>query len=261
MTVYRKFARIYAAGDYCEFSRKMSEYLPGVLEALGIHPTTILDLACGEGTFALAANEMGYSVTGLDVSGEMLAFALKNSRSSRADVDFVRADMRALPFLHGFDLATCWFDSLNYILNPNEMVAVFRGVARALRPEGLFIFDVNTIYGLAVNWREHPCYVRKDGDGIFEVHRQDFDFETGLAEMQITGFIETGEHTWTRVEEEHRERAYSQKEIRGFLEDAGFQVLASWGSLRDRSEPTPETPRVWYVAKTRPPRQGRHEST
>ena len=73
--------------------------------------------------------------------------------------------------------------------------------------------------------------------------------KTGLAEMHITGFIRSGT-TWTRVEEEHRERGYSQQEIRTYLKAAGFEVLASWGSFRDRSEPTCESPRVWYIAKT-----------
>ena len=260
MSVYREFARIYAGGDYCEFSRKMGEYLPPALDALEVKPRTVLDIACGEGTFALAAAGMGYSVTGVDLSEQMLGFARGITRREGADVAFVRADMRALPFVGGFDLATCWFDSLNYILDPEDLKKVFRGVALALNEYGIFIFDMNTIHGLAVNWREHPCYVRKDADGIFEVHRQDYDFETGLASMQITGFIKEGE-TWKRIEEEHRERGYSQQDVKMYLRDAGFEVLASWASLRDRSEPVGDSPRVWYVAKTgRSPAES-HERT
>jgi SAM-dependent methyltransferase len=249
MSVYGEFARIYAAGDYCEFSRKMGEYLPAALDALEVSPRTVLDIACGEGTFALAAAGMGYSVTGVDFSEQMLGFARDSIRRDGADVALVRADMRALPFAGGFDLATCWFDSLNYILDPEDLRAVFREVALALNRYGLFIFDMNTIHGLAVNWREHPCYVRRDADGIFEVHRQGYDFETGLAFMHITGFIRDGT-TWKRIDEEHRERGYSQQDIARYLGDAGFEVLASWGSFRDRSEPDGDTPRVWYVAKT-----------
>lgn len=261
MSIYGRFARIYAAGDYSEFSRKMGECLPAALKALGVSPTAVLDLACGEGTFALLATEMGYNVTGLDVSEHMLGFARENTRGAGADVDFVRADMRALPFARGFDLVTCWFDSLNYILDPDELMMVFQGVAQALRVGGLFIFDMNTIHGLAVNWRENPCYVRKDGDWIFEVHRQDFDFETGLAHMHITGFTRNEDDTWSRMDEEHHERAYPQKDIHEFLGNSGFQILASWGSFRDRSEPTTESPRVWYIAKTGARSAGRHERT
>jgi SAM-dependent methyltransferase len=248
MPIYGEFARIYAGGDYLEFSRKMGEYLPASLEALEARPGNILDLACGEGTFALKAAELGFRVTGLDISETMLGFARDRIRAAGADVDFVRADMRAMPFAGGFDLVTCWFDSLNYILDSDDLRAVFHGIAGALDEGGLLIFDMNTAYGLAVNWRENPCYVRQDSAGVFEVHRQDYDFETGLAYMHITGFIKSGS-TWRRIDEEHRERAYGQQEIHSYLRAAGFQVLASWGSFRDRSEPTGESPRVWYIAK------------
>jgi SAM-dependent methyltransferase len=249
MSIYRKFARIYTGGKYTDFSSKMCEYLPAALSALDVGPGDILDIACGEGTFAVSASGLGFHLTGLDRSEEMLEFARTRARRTGANVDFVRADMRAIPFVGRFDLATCWYDSLNYILKQPELVAVFRNVAGALRPGGLFIFDMNTTHGLAVEWRENPCYVMQDNAAVFEVHRQEYDFESGIAHMHITGFVRDGT-TWERIDEYHRERAYTQKVIRGSLHDAGFQVLASWGSFRDRSEPTSESPRVWYVAKT-----------
>jgi hypothetical protein len=113
---------------------------------------------------------------------------------------------------------------------------------------------------LAVNWREHPCYVRNDAEGIFEVHRQDYDFESGLAHMHITGFVREG-NAWKRIDEEHRERGYSQQDVKRYLRDAGFEVLASWGNLRDRSEPTGDSPRVWYVAKIGHSPARRHKRT
>jgi SAM-dependent methyltransferase len=250
MSVYRKFARIYTDGDYSDFSRKMCEYLPAALKALEARPTCILDIACGEGTFAVAATQLGYRVTGLDSSQEMLGCARERARNAGVNVNFVRADMRAIPFAGGFDLATCWFDSLNYLLAPGDLLKAFRGVAGALRQGGLFIFDMNTVHGLAVDWRENPCYIRNDTDTIFEVHRQDYDFETGVAHMHITGFVRDRDD-WTRIDEHHRERAYPQGEIQACLSNSEFQVLASWGSFRDRSEPTSESPRVWYVAKSR----------
>jgi SAM-dependent methyltransferase len=249
MSIYRKFAKIYTDGDYTDFSSKMCEYLPAVLEALDVRPTHILDLACGEGTFAVSASRLGFRLTGLDQSGEMLEFARRRAHDAEVNVSLVRADMRAVPFVGRFDLVTCWYDSLNYILKQRELVAAFRDVAKALRPGGLFIFDMNTAHGLAVEWRENPCYVQRDTDAVFEVHRQEYDFEGGIAHMHITGFIRDGTG-WERIDEHHYERAYTQESIRESLGDAGFQMLAAWGSLRARSEPTPESPRVWYVAKS-----------
>jgi SAM-dependent methyltransferase len=157
-------------------------------------------------------------------------------------------NMSNMIFEDSFDLVTCWFDSLNYLVEPRDLVRTFKGVAGALVEGGLFIFDMNTIHGLAVTWRENPCYVEGDTAGTFEVHRQEYDFETGIATMSITGFIRKGT-AWMRVDEEHQERGYSRQDIHRYLRDAGFEVLASWGNFRDRSEPTVESPRVWYIAK------------
>lgn len=251
MGIYEKFAYIYAAGEYPDFSRRMAEILPSVLQHLDVRPESVLDLACGEGTFATALARQGFKVTGLDISSEMLALARERVREAGVAVELRHGDMRALTFDHEFDLVTCWFDSLNYLLDSTDLKKTFKGVRNALKPAGLFIFDMNTIYGLAVNWREYPCYVQKDTAGMFEIHSQDYDFEANIATMRITGFLKEGD-LWSRVDEEHRERGYSQREIRSLLEDSGFQVLAVWGSFRDMSDAGPESGRVWYAAKTLP---------
>lgn len=64
MGVYREFARFYAAGLYPEYSRRMAELLPPVLERFRAKPTTILDLACGEGTFAVIMAQRGFKSNG-----------------------------------------------------------------------------------------------------------------------------------------------------------------------------------------------------
>jgi SAM-dependent methyltransferase len=248
MGIYGKFAEIYSRSSYPDFSTKMAELLPGVLERLAFEPQSILDVACGEGAFAVAMAARGYAVTGVDISDRMLAYARERVSHSGSSVDFVRGDMRALHFDAAFDLATCWFDSLNYVVAPDDLRSTLEGVHRALRQDGLFIFDMNTIYGLAVTWREYPVWIQHDEDNMFEVHRAEYDFESNIAVMRITGFVKDGP-AWRRIDEEHRERAYSQGEIRKLLASAGFQVLACWGSFSDMSEATPESGRVWYVAK------------
>jgi SAM-dependent methyltransferase len=251
MGTYEKFAEIYSRGDYGDFSTKMAEALPAVLKDLEFEPKTILDVACGDGTFAIAMAGKGYHVTGLDISKHMLRYARLKAGKTGVDVDLVLGDMRSLHFNAAFDLTTCWFDSLNYLVDPTDLRRALDGIRRALRKEGLFIFDMNTIYGLAVSWRKHPAWIQHDDDRIFEVHQAEYDFEANIATMRITGFIKDGS-SWRRVDEEHRERAYSQAEVRRYLEEAGFLVLACWGSLHEMSEPTAESGRIWYVAKKTP---------
>jgi SAM-dependent methyltransferase len=65
---------------------------------------------------------------------------LTQARSAHPDARWVRADVRALPFTEGFDLAVS-FGALGHFL-PAERPALFAGVYRALRPGGVFAFPV-----------------------------------------------------------------------------------------------------------------------
>ena len=75
MTQYGDFAKTYAEGDYTNHSGKMAEILPGLLSEYDIDAEKILDLACGEGTFARKTTGNGYEVKGIDLSEELIQIA------------------------------------------------------------------------------------------------------------------------------------------------------------------------------------------
>jgi ubiquinone/menaquinone biosynthesis C-methylase UbiE len=153
MSFYNKFAYFYTKGPYPKYSQRMVELLPPVLARFDAQPQTILDIACGEGTFAVAMTKKGFRVTGFDRSPQMLEFARERAERENAKVEFLHQDMRSLAFDEQFDLVTCWFDSLNYVLELEGIQKTFVDVHRALRKAGLFVFDMNTVYGLAVDWQ------------------------------------------------------------------------------------------------------------
>lgn len=248
MNVYQDFAHLYTRGDYPKFSERMAALLPAILKKFGASPRTVLDVACGEGSFAVTMAERGYAVTGVDRSAEMLKLAREKADKSGLEIEFIEQDMRALSLEKEFDLVTCWYDSLNYLLDIDDIRACYSGVNRALRPGGAFIFDMNTLYGLGVLWQRRPCEVCQDTSEIFEVHMKSYDFEKNIAAMRIIGFIGAG-GTWTRIDEEHKERGYTLGEIHSSLRKCGFHVAATWDNPEDMSEPKPESGRIWVVAK------------
>ncbi|MFC1999752.1 class I SAM-dependent DNA methyltransferase [Chloroflexota bacterium] len=248
MTVYGDFARCYTKGPWAEFSQGVAAELPGVLDLFGEHPHAILDLACGEGTFAVAMASRGYQVTGVDSSTQMLEFARDRAAKENANVEFLLRDMRSLDFVERFNLVTCWFDSLNYLLELSHLEEAFTGVYRALRRGGLFVFDMNTIYGLAVGWQRQPYYVQTDTDEMFEVGFPSYDREHKVATLMVRGFVKDGDR-WYRVSEEHRERGYNLKEIRLCLKRTGLRELACWDDLEERNKVTGASERVWFVTR------------
>ena len=248
MHIYDTFAVTYTQGPYPRYSLQMAEILPHVLTRLGHWPRTLLDVACGEGAFAVHMAGQGYAVTGVDLSPRMLEIAQERARLASVAVEFVQQDMRALDLPGRYDLVTCWFDSLNYLLTADDLTRAFRGVCEALAEDGLFLMDMNTLYGLAVEWQRNACYVQQDTPDILELHRPSFDHETGIATLQIDGFLRDGAR-WLRYSEVHQERGYPLAEIRACLDEAGLEEVACWGSLREYTPPQPQSGRVWFAAR------------
>ena len=248
MSLYEKFAGVYHRGPYPAFALRMAEVLPVVLERFDCHPTRLLDIACGEGSFSAAMAHRGLHVTGLDRSKQMLAFGRQRSQTERLDIDWVEGNLRHLPFSSSFDLVTCWFDSLNYLLECEHLRQAFTGVQRALKPGGVFIFDMNTIYGLAVGWTRQAIYVQQDYPDLLELHRTQFDYDRLLARVTVTAFERQGD-TWMRFDEEHLEKGYPVEEILSELENSGLQALGSFGNFLEMSEVKPESGRAYFVAQ------------
>jgi len=248
MPIYDEFAEIYEKGSYPAFAARIAELLPALLERFGAVPKSLLDVACGEGTFAVAMAKTGLQVTGIDLSTRMIDLARRRAENEDVDIRLLCHDMCDLPFAGEFDLVTCWYDSLNYLLSESLLRNAFDAAHRALAPGGLYAFDMNTVYGLAVNWRRTECYVQRDAAGVFEVHRPRYDFETDIATLQITAFVQEGDR-WRRVEEQHRERGYRLEVIREFLRDTGFAELGVFANLRDLTPPSGESGRLFFFCR------------
>ena len=249
MPIYDQFASIYQRGPYVRFSQGLAEsVLPEYLKDLGFEPTDLLDIACGEGSFAVAMSKQGYQVTGIDQSQRMIELAKERTRDEKEPVNFLVEDMRSIPFESVFDLCTCFFDSLNYMLSVNDLLEAFQNAYGALRPGGFFIFDMNTIYGLAVDWMRAETYIQNEADDFMEIHRQSFDYENQIATMEITIFKKR-RRFWERIDETHRERGYPIADIQFLIAQTGFEIAGMYGSLSKRTDVQTTSPRVWFAVR------------
>ena len=248
MTIYKEFALVYHLGPYTAYSLRMAELLPNVLDHFDCHPQSLLDLACGEGSFSIHEAQTGLRVTGVDASASMLQIARIQAAGQAVKGQFLEMDMRNLDFDSSFDLVTCWFDSLNYLLELADLEKTFRGVEKAIKPRGLFIFDMNTIYGLAVLWQQPAYTIQQDTPELVEIHRSSFDYDRSTATVNITAFIQA-DQGWQRMDEIHQERGYPLAQINDLLAVCGCEVLGCYGNLHDLSEPELDSGRVWFVAQ------------
>lgn len=248
MIIYDRFASAYQRGPYLRFSQNLVEsVLPDYLNEIGVKPSKLLDMACGEGSLAVGMAKLGYQVTGIDQSHKMIDLAKERANQADVDVTFLVEDMRSLHFNGEFRLVTCFFDSLNYLLTIRDLQDAFNGAYRALQPGGFFIFDMNTIYGLSVDWMREETYIQNEAKDFIEIHRQSYDYENQIATMDVTIFMEHGA-CWERIDETHRERGYPIADIQFLLNETGFMIAGMYGSLKNRTDVQTTSPRVWFTA-------------
>ncbi len=221
------------------------EYVVRIFGRFHSDPKTILDLACGTGIPTIMLARRGYRLTGVDRSPEMLA-ALESKRGD-LPIATIRADMREFEVPEPLAAAICLYDSMNYLLTEDDLVRCFRCVRAAVMTGGLFVFDMNTIFGLAEHWGARTT-AREAGD-IYSIWQNSYDQETRVSTLHLT-FWEKPEpgKAGERFEEIHQERAYAPEEVERCLRAAGYAEVHFFqhGSF---IEPGPSTTRMMVVAR------------
>jgi ubiquinone/menaquinone biosynthesis C-methylase UbiE len=219
-----------------EFCNRMAEYTLKILEKFGFEPETILDVCCGTGTALLHFSKKGYEVSGLDRSRGMLDEARKKLRCRKASLyqrslprfEIVKTKRKNRKHLRQYDLATSYFDSLNFMLTERDLKTAFRSVYRHLRPGGWFIFDMNTINMFKTLWNEHPWVGVKD-DMIWIMRSE---FLKNKLKTRLKGtFLSKQGRDWQRYDELLYERAYPNQKIKAMLREVGFQIKGYYKCL------------------------------
>ncbi len=101
----------------------------------------ILDLGCGTGRHALELSQRGYRVTCLDLSSVLLNLAKQKSGEENCCAQFVKADMRYIPFSQVFDTVLSFFTTFGYFKNDEENLGTLKSMAAVLKSGGYFFLD------------------------------------------------------------------------------------------------------------------------
>ncbi len=219
-------------------------------KALAVERNVVVDLGCGTGTLTELLADRGCDMIGIDASQEMLNIALEKREKSGKEILYLCQDMRELELYGtaGAVISVC--DSLNYLLEEEEMLRVFRLVNNYLYPGGVFLFDFNTVYK----------YETVIGDSVIAENREDcsfiwenyYDAEGQINEYDLTIFARTenqdGEDIFRRFTETHYQRGYTLEEMRGMVEKAGMEFVRA-EDADTRGEVREESERIYVIAR------------
>ena len=244
---YTSFAQVYDMFmdnvDYPAWSK----YLIQLLKEYQVEDGLVLDLGCGTGNMTELLAKEGYDMIGVDNSEDMLEIASEKRAESGLNILYLLQDMREFELYGTVKAVVSICDSINYILEEDDLREVFSLVNNYLDPKGMFIFDLNTKYKYEQMGETTIAENREEGSFIWENY---FDEESAVNEYDLTLYIREDGESYRRFEEVHYQRAYDLKTIDRLLADAGMELTAAYDAftkepVRDDSE------RIYVVARPR----------
>lgn len=225
----------FVGADYDDISALISS----VLYSFDISGGKILDLACGTGEITQRFCKLGFDMTGLDLSGNMLIKARE-----KCSAKFIKGDMTDFSFKEKFSAVICTLDSINHLESIDKIKKAFDCVYKCLDATGLFIFDMNSVYKhrevLADN-----SFVYENSD-CFLSWRNEYDEELARVKIVLDLFARQ-ENGYKRESESFFEYDYALEDICSLLEEVGLNVIDISGDY-DMEEINDDTERYFIVA-------------
>lgn len=249
-TAYTTFAPLYDAMmhdvDYDRWAARLDALLRATLpQADG---AAIADCACGTGALSIRLARLGYRVTGIDRSEDMLRVAQEKTRKLGLRIPYVCMDMCHLELHHPVDAVNCGCDGVNYLTSRAALLAFFEAAHAALRPGGVLLFDVSTRHKLA-DVLGGNCFGEDLPDCTY-LWRNAYDPERKLIEMQLHVFVPAPDGRYTRFDEVHVQRAHSRTELEHALAQSGFTDIQAFDGLTD-APPGERSERIQYICRKR----------
>lgn len=222
---YGVFARVYDELMDDSLFLKWRDYTN---ENIPNNKARLLELGCGSGELGILLTKMGYEITGMDLSVEMLSLAKEKQIEAQIDFPLVHGDMRDLSGFDIYDGVISFCDTLCYLQSPKDLRLVFDEVYSHLKQDGVFLFDVFT-----TNYIE-----RLDGYSyhdeipglvfIWDSYQGKHEYSV---EHELSFFEELAGGAYQRHDELHEERTYPLNFYMQQLKEAGFSKIEVIGDF------------------------------
>lgn len=245
MEAYSSFAEVYDLFMDNVPYEEWNAYLAGLLKEEGVTEGLVLDLGCGTGKITRLLSDAGYDMIGVDVSEEMLNIARDNTKEEQG-ILYLCQDMREFELYGTVKAVVSICDSINYILEEEDLKTVFLLVNNYLDPKGIFIFDLNTIYKYETLLGETTISEnREEGSFIWDNY---YDADSQVNEYDLTLFIREKEGLYRKYEETHYQRGYTLEKIKELLQEAGMEFVTAYDAFT-KQPPKTDSERIYVIAR------------
>ena len=192
--------------------------------------------------------DAGYDMIGVDLSEEMLQIAVQKEAEEPRGILYLEQDMREFELYGTVHAVVSICDSMNYLMEYEDLVQVVRLANNYLDPHGVFIFDLNTVYKYREELGEQTIAENREESSF--IWENFYDEEEMVNEYDLTLFIREEDGRYGKYEETHYQRAYELETVKKAIAEGGMELVAIYDAFTHEA-PTEESERVYVIARER----------
>ena len=235
MTAFEQYAPwydlLYQDKDYVSETSFVDEQL----RRHGAGTATLLDLGCGTGVHAAEFARKGWTVTGIDLSPDMIRRADARRSGAAGRLRFRQGDVSEIGPERDFDAAVSLFHVASYQTSPAKLKGMLANANAALKPGGILLFDY--WYGgavLAQGVETRVKVVEQPPLRVTRIAQSDHNEFDASVQVNYTMFCEdTEQSSIHRIDETHHLRYWFPFEIGALLAATGFEPIGHYAWLSD----------------------------
>lgn len=164
--------------DDPRLTERQVRFLNTILRRHSVH--SILDVCCGWGRLTLPLAQLGFDVTGVDLSETYLNKAKEIANSLNAKVIIRRLDIRRLDYEGIFDAVISMSTSVGFFVSEEENQRCLALIAQAIRPSGLLILDATHPAACRRAVVRSPSFARPGQEFFYDEDRQRMEMVVAL---------------------------------------------------------------------------------
>ena len=246
MEAYSGFAKVYDLFMDNIPYEEWTDYVKELFAEEGVKDGILLDLGCGTGSVTELLAKSGFDMIGIDNSEEMLEIAMEKRAESGLDILYLLQDMREFELYGTVKGVVSICDSMNYILDDEDLLDVFKLVHNYLDNEGIFIFDMKTMHEYANVMADNTfAEDREESSFIWENY---YDEEEEINQYDLSIFVKEEDGRYRKYEETHLQRAYEQETVEELIKESGLELLHVYDAFT-RELPAEDSQRIYFVCR------------
>lgn len=189
----------------------------------------VLDICCGTGEHAIRMAKLGYEVTGIDLSQDMLNIATEKAKRAGVSIDFRCVDVNELGITGEFKVAYCLGYTFLYMITDSDATSFFTAIRKALSIGGLFLVDFINGLSLIEDFQRDKFMYQNDNTTIFRFEQSSLDKKRRVKHIEFCYFIDHHDGHIKTIFAEEDLRVFYDDKVQSLMSSCGFNNVKSFG--------------------------------